>query len=145
MMTHHHLRFHCSYGFESDAYDDEDRRTAHCDLQTADRTEDYREDSDDTEEDSAYEGDLSEYPAEVVAGRLTGSYTGHAAVRLSEVVGDLYGVILHRNIEVVKSDDQEEIQSCIERMSIAEPAHQSRIEACIAFGLADKDLECGRQ
>ena len=79
-MTHHHLRFHSSYGLKSDADNDEDGCTSHCDVDAGNLTEDDREYSDDTEEDSAHEGDLSEYPAEVVAGRLTGSYTGNAAV-----------------------------------------------------------------
>ena len=72
-MTHHHLRFHSSYSFKCYAYYDEYRCTAHSDLYAAYRAEDYGE-------DSADEGDLSEYPLEVVAGRFTGSYTGDTAV-----------------------------------------------------------------
>lgn len=51
-MTHHQLGFQSSYGFERNAYDDEDRSTAHRDVELWYRKiEKYREYSDDSEED----------------------------------------------------------------------------------------------
>ena len=79
-MTHHHLALHSPYSFKCYAYYDEYRSTAHRYRNTARSAEDDREDRNDTEEDSAHKGDLREYPLEIVAGGLTGSDTGHAAV-----------------------------------------------------------------
>ena len=79
-MTHHHLGFHSPYRFKRNAYNDKYRSTAHCDVDARDLAEDYREDRDYSEEDSAHEGDLGKDPAEVIAGRLTGSDAGDAAV-----------------------------------------------------------------
>ena len=92
-MTHHHLRFHSSCCFKRNAYNDEYRGTAHCDIHLCDNGEYDREDSDYTQEHSADQSDLTEYLLEVVTGRLTGSYTGYAAVVLSEVISDLDRVV----------------------------------------------------
>ena len=58
-MTHHHLRFKSSDGFESNADDDQYRSTAHRNVHSGDRhMEQNGEYSDYTETNSADESDL---------------------------------------------------------------------------------------
>ena len=140
MMTHHHLGFKSSCGLKRYAYNDEYRGTSHCDRQLGDNTEDDGEDSNDTQEHSSHQSDLSEYPLEVIAGRLTGSYTGNAAVVLSQIVSDLNRVVRHTYIEVVESDDENEVETAVERMSILKPFEESFIERT-CLGLFEQ-LEC---
>ena len=127
-MTHHHLRFESSCGLKRNAYNDEYRGTSHCEWHLGDSTEDDREDSDDTEEHSSHQSDLTEYPLEVIAGRLTGSYTGNAAVVLSQVISDLNRVVRHTYIEVVERTDENEVETSVERMSVLKPLQESCVE-----------------
>ena len=106
MVTHHHLGLHRSYSLKCYAYNDEYGGTAHSDLNAADSAEDDREDSDDTEEDSAHEGDLREYPFEVVAGGLTGSDAGYVSTLFLNVVTNLQRVECYGGVEVCEEYHQ---------------------------------------
>ena len=44
---------------------------------------------------------------------LARTITGDSTIVLLKVIGYLYRIILHCNIEVVEADDQEEIKYCI--------------------------------
>ena len=139
-MTHHHLRFHSSCSFKCNAYYDEYRSTAHCDIQLCDNSEYDREDSDYTQEHCTDQSDLTKDLLEVIAGGLTGSYARYAAVVLPEVVSDLDRVVRHTYIEVVERDDENEIQTSIERMSVLKPVKESCIEGT-RLRLAREELE----
>ena len=59
MVTHHQLGFQSSHSFQRNAYDNEDRSTAHRDLQLRNsEVEDDRENSDNSEEYRTDESDL---------------------------------------------------------------------------------------
>ena len=128
-MTHHQLGFQRSHSFQSNAYDDEDRSTAHRDLQLRNsEVEDDRENSDNSEEYRTDESDLGENSLNEIAGGFTRSDTGDTAVVLAEIVSYLNGIILHGNIEVVKSDDKQEINYRIPGAVISEEVEKTYIE-----------------
>ena len=139
-MTHHHLRFHSSCSFKRNAYYDEYRCTAHSDIQLCDNSEYDREDSDYTQEHRADQSDLTEDLLEVVAGGLTRSDARYAAVILSQVISDLDRVIGHTYVEVVERDDENEVETSVEWVSILKPVEQSCIE-CARLRLTCEQLE----
>ena len=114
-MTHHHLRLHSSCSFKRNGNNDKYRGTAHCYIHLGHNSEDDREYSDNAEEHSSDERDLSEDLLQMIGGRLSGSYTGDSAVVLSQIVGDLNRVVLHGNIEIVESNDEYKVQASVER------------------------------
>ena len=59
MVTHHHLGFECSRGFEHNAYNNEYGSTAHCDIEARhSNTGQNRQYSDNAEEKRTHERDL---------------------------------------------------------------------------------------
>ena len=111
MMTHHHLAFKRTYGLKSNTYDDKHRGTAQGEtLYTAYILENDRENRYEAEEDGADKRNLRQRVVNKVRRRLSGSVTGDSAVVLLKVVSDLDGVILDSHIEVVESDDKQEVK-----------------------------------
>ncbi len=95
-MTHHHLGFKRSYGFQNNAYNDKDRRTAHSDAELRHgKVGKDREYSDNAQEERSHKSNLAENSLNEIACRLARTYTRYAAVILSEIIGDLDGIILH--------------------------------------------------
>ena len=113
-MAHHKLRFQCTNCFDCNAYDDQNRSTTHRrNVDLGDVKEDDREDCDNAEEDCTDECQLGKNLADIIGCRLSGADAGDTAIRLAEIVCHLNRIILHRHIEVVECDNQDEIQHSI--------------------------------
>ena len=117
VVTHGHLCFDFTDGFQYNTDNDDDGGTTECEsseVAAADDVDDQRKNSDYAEAESTDEGDTVEDLGDVIRGRTTGTDTGDGtAVRL-EVVGNFDRIEGNRNIEVRESDEEYEGEDHIE-------------------------------
>ena len=55
---------------------------------------------------------------------MSGSDTGDSAGVLSQIISDLYRIVLDRNVEVVERDDEQSVKRCISPAAGSEPAEE---------------------
>ena len=120
-MSHHHLGFKRSDGFQNNAYNNEYRRTAHCNSKLWEsKVGENREYCDNAKEERADESYLAEHPLDEIAGGFTGTNTRDTAVILTETVCDLYRIVLHGNLKIGKCNNQQEIKNSLPWTGITE-------------------------
>ena len=120
MVAHGNLRFEGTNRFQRYADDNQNRGTAKGDICLRNHREDDRENSNQTKEDSAHEGDLRNNLREVINSGLSGANTGDCAVVFANRVRNFYGVELDRGVEVVERQDQQEVQHAVDHIVIME-------------------------
>ena len=142
-MTHHQLGFQSSCRFQCNADADQDRGTAHGEgLEIrVDLGQEDREDRNDTQEDGTDECDLGEHSLEVIRSGLTGADARDGAVGLPQTVGDLNGIVLHGNVEVVERDDQNKVQCGVAPAGRSEEIDEVDETSGVLYGILTKGSE----
>ena len=130
MMTHHHFGFQCTNCFQSHADNDQNGSTAHCQ-----RTEvrvclvhRNREDCNNAEEERTNQSDLRKDTLNVIGCWLARANAWDTAVALPQIVCNFDRIVLHGYIEVVKCNNQNEINHCITPAVGMEEGQESIIE-----------------
>ena len=109
-MTHHHLRFKLSGEVQSNTDYDYDSGTAEGHVHTGYRTQNDGQDSQDCEEQCTNQSDLVDNFGDECCGGFSGTDAGDGTVVLLKVVCHFNGIVLDRNIEIVKCYNEDEVQ-----------------------------------
>ena len=119
-MTHHHLRFQIADGIQRDTNHNENRGAAQRNIDSAEVSDQNRKDRDDTQEQSAHQGNARENLGNEIRSRFSGTDSRNRTAVFPQIVRHLNRVKLDGSIEVSKPDDQNEINDRIEKTACAE-------------------------
>ena len=97
-MAGSHIAFQGTTGLQGNADHDKQARTTQLDGRAGDVTEDDGQACDDRQEDGADQSDLGQRLGDEIAGGLARADAGDGAVVLAELVGNINGVLLDRNV-----------------------------------------------
>jgi len=138
-MTHEHLRFELLNSFKRNGNKNQDRCTTECDTRRLgeDDLNDVRKDSDNTKEESAEKGYFMNGLDDEVAGRLTGTDTRDCAAVVLDVVSYFYGIVLNRDVEIVKRNDKNECQNDVNGRCLREIFHNKLSIARVRYELSN--------
>ena len=125
MVTGGHIAFQRTAGFKRHTHDDQQRSTTQLDGSAGDVAEDDGEASHDSQEDRADQSDLGQGLRDEIAGGLARTDAGNGTVVFAKLVGNVHGVVLDRNVEVVERNDQQHINDEVKRAVVVEYAEES--------------------
>src|SRR5699024_11154312 len=111
-------------GFQRNTHNDQQAGTTQLDGGAGDVAEDDGQARDDGQEDGTDEGDLGQRLGDEITGGLAGTDTGNRTVVFTELVGDIYGIVLNRYIEVVECNDQQHINDEVQGAVVIERAEK---------------------
>ena len=120
VMTGGHIAFQRTGGVKSNADHDQQAGTAKLDGDVGQITQHNGQARNNRQEDAADQGDLLQGLGDEVAGGLAGADARDGAVVLAQLIADVDGVVLDRNIEVVETDDQQHISHQVHRAGVVE-------------------------
>ena len=134
MVTGGHIAFQRTAGLKRHTHDDQQRSTTQLDGGAGDVAEDDGEASNDGQEDRADQSDLGQGLRDEIAGGLARTDAGNGTVVFAKLVGNVHGVVLDRNVEVVERDDQQHVNDEVKNAVVvkhAEESVQRRMRSCI--------------
>ena len=126
MVTGGHIAFQRTAGLKRHTHDDQQRSTTQLDGGAGDVAEDDGEACHDGQEDRADQSDLGQGLRDEIAGGLARTDAGDGAVVLTELVGNVHGGVLDRNVEVVERNDQQHVNDEVKSAVVIEHADFDR-------------------
>ena len=118
VVAHRHKAVEAAGGVKRHTNNDQQAGTTQLDAHTGQVAQNDRQYSHRSQEDRAQEGDLVQGAGDEIAGRLAGTEAGDRAVVAAQIVGDLNGVVLDGHIEVVKGQDQQQVDDDVQRRRV---------------------------
>ena len=124
MVTHEHVALERLEYLKRDSDKDQNGSTAQSDLDSGELRDHDRKYRDEYQEQGSYDRYLADDLGDELGSRLSGSDTRDHSGVLPQVIGDLNGIILNRNVEIVERYDQQGVERRITSAAGSEPAEE---------------------
>ena len=120
MLLHGQLGFDNSHRFEGNANNNQDGGASQCNICACKHGKDDRKHRNQSQEQRSYHSNLPNNASNKFRSWFSRTDTGNDAIVLPEVIGNLNGIILNRNIKEVKRNNQNKVDARISPAVIIE-------------------------